>query len=94
MKLELSLFHRCHQSDSLQHLQVLRHGLARERKIMPHRQTAAQLEEGLPIPLAQLIQNGATGWRNEGVKDLIHERIIGKSSLACQDRDHFSCELA
>ena len=51
---------------------------------MPGGQAGAQLKEGLSIPIAQLVENGASRRRCECVEDIGHVQIIGKPGLACQ----------
>jgi hypothetical protein len=46
-----------YQTSRLQHFEVLRDRLTSQVQILLHCQTSAQFEQGLAIPLAQLVQN-------------------------------------
>jgi hypothetical protein len=51
---------------------------------MPHRQSGAQLEQRLTVPVMQFVENRPSRRGGERVEHLVHCFMIGKSLLACQ----------
>src|SRR4051794_25297268 len=85
MKLVSTFSSGLHEPGGFQDVEVLRDRLAGEAQAMIHRQSCAQLEQGLAIPLVQFVQNGPPCRCAEGFEDIGHGMTIGKSRLACQD---------
>jgi extradiol dioxygenase family protein len=51
---------------------------------VPGDQSSTDLEEGLAIPILELIENRPSGRIGEGLEHVAHRSMIGKSLLACQ----------
>ena len=88
-----------HQSGPLEHLEMLGNGLSRQADPMLHRQTGAQLEQRLPIPFVQLVEDCSPSRCRKRLVDVAHPFMICKSRLACQDsaspdRQHLEPALA
>ena len=45
---------------------------------MPHRQASAELEQRLPIPVVQFVENGPSRRRSEGLNTSLTRQMIGK----------------
>lgn len=58
--------------------------LPRRCDAVPHRQTAAQLEQALSVALGQLIEDEPPRRVGEGLVDVSHRASIGKYLLAYQ----------
>ena len=54
----------------LQHLQMLGDGLSRQRDLVLHCEARAELEEGLAIPLDELVENRPPRWSRDRVEDI------------------------
>lgn len=67
-----------------QHIDVLRDGLPRRRDAMLGREPRAQLEQGLIVPLSQLVEDRASGGVRQSLEDVTYARTLGKRSLAGQ----------
>ena len=69
-------------------LDVLGDGLARHAELVLGRQARTQLEQGLPVALSELVEDGAAGRVGQRFEDVAHARptapMIGKPLLACQ----------
>lgn len=65
--------------------EVLGNRLPRRRDTVPHRQTAAQLEEALPVAHRELIEDEPPGRVGESPIDVAHRASIGKLPLAYLD---------
>src|SRR5262249_7042507 len=59
--------------------------LAGKAQTMLHRQPRAELEQRLPIPLVQFVEDCPSSRRTERLENIGHLQIICKSRLACQD---------
>jgi hypothetical protein len=66
------------QAGRLEHVEVLRDGLSRQPKTVLHRQPRAELEQGLPVSVVELIENRPPGGGRKRMKDVTDGTIIGK----------------
>jgi len=76
---------RRYQTRRFQYFQVLRDCLSRQAKLMLHSQATAQLEKGLAIPINEFVKNRTARRSSDCLEDIAHNRMIGKSILACQE---------
>lgn len=67
---------RADQSDLLQYGQMLRHRLAGRSDVVVHRESTEQLEEGLGLALAELVQDDAPRWVGQGLVDVGHSECV------------------
>lgn len=89
----------CDQPGSLENLQMLRDSLTRDADLVFHRQAGAELEQSLPVAIAELVENrtpyrrhyrfeyiGHFGCNRQAITCL-SKTTIGKRALACQDKN-------
>src|SRR5664279_2372080 len=67
-----------------QHVEVLGDGLPRRRDGVLDREPRTQLEQGLVVPLGQLVEDRSSCGVRQGLEDVAHTARIGKLLLACQ----------
>src|SRR5664279_2938330 len=67
-----------------QHVEVLGDGLPRRRDGVLDREPRTQLEQGLVVPLGQLVEDRSSCGVRPGLEDVAHTARIGKLLLACQ----------
>ncbi len=72
VELVAALAPRGDQPRGLEHLDMLRERLPGQREPVVHREAAAQLEERLPVALAQFIEDGSPCRRAERFEDVGH----------------------
>jgi hypothetical protein len=75
-----------YEAGGFEDVEVLGDRLTRELQPVPHRQASAELEQRLPVPIVQLVKNGPSRRRGEGLEHVTHSQMIGKRWLACQTR--------
>src|SRR3954453_3712866 len=74
------------QAGLLQHVEVLRDRLPRRREAVLHGEPRAELEQRLPVALAQLVEDRSARGIGQGLEDVTHGAMICKPLLACQHR--------
>ncbi len=67
-------------------VQVLRDGLTRRAKPVPHDQAAADLEQRLTIPLHELVEDRSAGRIREGEIDLVSHAVDDMQVQTCMSR--------
>ena len=73
MELVATLAPRRHQPSSLKHVEVLGDRLPCRTQAVLGGETGAQLEECLPVPFGQLIQDGPAGGFGECLEHVSHD---------------------
>ena len=68
----------------LQFVEVLGDCLAGGREAMLHREPAAQLEQRLPVAVAEFVEDVPPCGVGQRLEDITHGSMIGKRLLACQ----------
>jgi hypothetical protein len=80
---------------SFQHVKVLRDRLSRRTQPMPHRQSRADLEQGLTVPLGQLVENRPSRSVGQSFEHVTQSRD-NRQATACLSRSsatHLVAEL-
>ncbi len=72
------------EAGRLKHAEVLGHRLASQGKVVVCREADAEFKERLAVPLMECVKEGTSGWGCERFIQISHDRMIGKSPLACQ----------
>ena len=84
MELVATLAAHPDEAGVLEDVDVLAHGLSGGDAARLHRQAGTQLEQGLAVPLGQCVDDRASSGVSQRPKDITHDAMIGKRSLACQ----------
>jgi hypothetical protein len=61
-----------HEARPLEHLQVLRHRLPGQPELVLHREPRADLEQGLPVSIVQLVEDRSPRGRRQRVEDIVN----------------------